>query len=538
MLNSLRTKLITVASVSNILLIAVLAFALLQLHTSEKRFIHFIDTDEAAMTQLNSMLADGLLAGISIRNKVLNPSLDQPRKVTEAAIARVNDNLAKLEAVYLEDTQWQAELKQLRHAWQANQEAKLNVLTKMEANQYAEAEDYLVKVEHPGWFKIRNQLQELVTKQRTRFETTRSEIIAEGKQTLTFGLILSLASLVVGGLLLLLFSNKVVANLRASVAAMRTLDSPSSDLSYRLPVNSTDEAGQLAEAFNKFMHRLQQLVGDVRQTSLDVREQMRDVAKYSSQSASQIGSQRAETDLVATAMTQMSASVQEVANHASETALAANSANTSAQEGSQQVALTLTSINELAAEINLSAQTVRKLNEDSQQVTEVLEVITSVAEQTNLLALNAAIEAARAGEHGRGFAVVADEVRTLAERTRASTEEIQRIIDQWLSQSLEAVASMEASQEKTNLCIEQAQLADEALNEIAAAVSQMHSMTIQIASAAEEQSAVAEDISKSLVEIDSFAVTSSSSAEQAEQASLATQELVRHLRDLVNKFKL
>lgn len=511
---------------------------LYQLHTSETRFVTFIDKDEAAMTQLNSMLADGLLAGIAIRNKVLNPKLEQARPMTEAAINRVNQNLAKLQANYLTDTEWQAELTKLHTAWQENQAVKLDVLTKVEAGQLEEAQTYLMKVEHPGWFKIRAQLQALVEIQRARFDSTRNDIVAKGKENLSLSLILSLISLLVGGTLLLVFSTKVVANLKASVAALRTLDSPSSDLSYRLPVNSTDEAGQLAEAFNRFMQRLQQLVSDVRQTSLEVREQMRDLAKYSSLSASQIGEQRAETDQVATAMTQMSASVHEVASHASQAAAAANSANSSASQGSQQVALTLASINELAEEINLSAQAVQKLNDDSQQVTEVLEVISSVAEQTNLLALNAAIEAARAGEQGRGFAVVADEVRTLAERTRASTEEIQRIIDLWLSQSLQAVASMEASQEKTKLCIEQAQVADAALSEIAAAVSQMNSMTLQIASAAEEQSAVAEDISKSLVEIDTFAVTSSSSAKQAEEASLATQDLVRHLRDLVNKFKL
>ncbi|GLR64582.1 methyl-accepting chemotaxis protein [Marinospirillum insulare] len=536
--NSLRNKLIATASVSTFLLVLVLGLTLLQMHRAEQRFIEFIDRDEAAMTQLNSMLADGLLAGIAIRNKLMNPSLKQPRKVTEGAIQRVNNNIIALQDVYSTDAAWQNELKELNSRWLNNQKAKLHVLTLIENNQLEEAEVHLVKVEHPGWFAIRNQLQDLVKMQRDRFTTTRSDIVAQGQEDLALALGLALASMIIGGALLLVLSHRMVLNLRSTVRAMKQLDSEKSDLNYRLPVRSGDEVGQLAQAFNAFMERLQQLVVDVSKTSHEVREQMRKVAETSTRSSNEISNQRAETDQVATAMTEMSASVHEVASHASEAADAGHRADAAAQEGQEVVARTVHTINQLADEIGLSAAAVRKLNEDSQHVTEVLEVINSVAEQTNLLALNAAIEAARAGEHGRGFAVVADEVRSLAERTRTSTQEIQTIIDQWLSQSMKAVEAMEASQVKADATIEQASLADAALSEINLAVQQIHQMSIQIASAAEEQSSVAEDISQRLVEIDTLADTSADSALETRDAGEAAQELSRHLRDLVERFKI
>lgn len=536
--NSLRNKLIATASVSTLLLILVLSLTLLQMHRAEQRFIEFLDRDEAAMTQLNSMLADGLLAGISIRNKLLNPSLKQPRPVTEGAIQRVNENIVLLQNVYLDDAAWQQQLTQLSGLWQTNQQAKLKVLTLIEQNSLQEAEVHLVKIEHPGWFAIRNQLQDLVEIQRDRFTQTRNKIMDQGKNDITLAITLTLASLVIGGLLLLIISQRMVVNLRNTVAAMKRLDSENSDLHYRLPVRGGDEVAQLAIAFNAFMERLQQLVSDVTKTSYEVREQMRLVSETSTRSSNEISNQRAETDQVATAMTQMSASVHQVASHANEAAEAGNRADLAAKEGQQVVANTIETINQLAEEIGHSAAAVRKLNDDSQHVSEVLEVINSVAEQTNLLALNAAIEAARAGEHGRGFAVVADEVRSLAERTRTSTQEIQAIIDQWLTQSLKAVKAMEASQIKADATIEQASLADVALNEINFAVQQIHEMSIQIANAAEEQSSVAEEISQRLVAIDQLADTSAESAIETLNAGEAAQQLSRHLRDLVERFKI
>ena len=536
--NSLRNKLIATASVSTLLLILVLGLTLLQMHRAEQRFIEFIDRDESAMTQLNSMLADGLLAGISIRNKLLNPSLKQPRAVTEGAIKRVNDNILLLQNVYKYDTTWQQQLAELSNRWKDNQQAKLATLTLVEENRLQEAEVFLVEVEHPGWFDIRNQLQSLVKIQRDRFTNTRNNIITQGKDDLILAISLALASLVGGGLLLLLLSQRMVVNLRSTVSAMKQLDSESSDLNYRLPVRGGDEVAQLAQAFNAFMSRLQQLVTDVTKTSYEVREQMRIVSETSTRSSNEISNQRAETDQVATAMTQMSASVRQVASHANEAAEAGNRADLAAREGQEVVANTIQTINQLAEEIGFSAAAVRKLNEDSKHVSEVLEVINSVAEQTNLLALNAAIEAARAGEHGRGFAVVADEVRSLAERTRTSTQEIQDIISQWLTQSLKAVKAMEASQIKADATIEQANLADVALTEINFAVQQIHEMSIQIANAAEEQSSVADEISERLVAIDQLADTSAESAIETRNAGEAAQQLSRHLRDLVERFKI
>ena len=183
-----------------------------------------------------------------------------------------------------------------------------------------------------------------------------------------------------------------------------------------------------------------------------------------------------ETDLVATAMTEMMATVTEVASNATQTATAANEANTEANTGSKVVLTAVSSIQDLASKLEDSARIIHQLEEGSIQIGTILDVIRGIAEQTNLLALNAAIEAARAGEQGRGFAVVADEVRTLASRTQESTQEIQAMIEKLQTYSKEAVVSMEQSQEQAKESVEQAELAGQSLNTITASIATINDM--------------------------------------------------------------
>ncbi|MGH8381974.1 methyl-accepting chemotaxis protein [Pseudomonas sp.] len=224
------------------------------------------------------------------------------------------------------------------------------------------------------------------------------------------------------------------------------------------------------------------------------------------------------TDQVATAMHEMSATAQEVARHAAEAARAADDADHSAQAGEQVMQATIDTIATVNQEIAGTAAVIRHLEADSARIGKVLEVIRGIAEQTNLLALNAAIEAARAGEAGRGFAVVADEVRSLAQRTAASIAEINQIISAVQSGALEAVKAIESGQQRSEEGAEQVQRAGQMLQRITLAVEAIRDMNRQIATAAKEQTSVAEDISRNLVEITRIATANQQAVQHTEQA--------------------
>lgn len=249
-----------------------------------------------------------------------------------------------------------------------------------------------------------------------------------------------------------------------------------------------------------------------------------------------IRQQQTETDQVATAITEMAASVQEVARNAQNTADAADKADAEAREGRQVVADTSAAIGRLAAEVEKAAGVIQQLEARSSEITSVLDVIRGIAEQTNLLALNAAIEAARAGEQGRGFAVVADEVRTLASRTQQSTQEIQAMIEKLQEGARSAVKVMNLSREQADSSVEQARHAASSLDSITRSVSVITDMSAQIATAVEEQSAVGEEINRNIISIRHISDSNAHTGMESEQAAQNVAQLAMSLRQLAQQF--
>ena len=310
------------------------------------------------------------------------------------------------------------------------------------------------------------------------------------------------------------------------------------DLRVRLEVLSRDELGKLSDAFNRFLDKLQPLIREVGRVTGEVAESAQTLAGMAAANDRLITSEHAAVDQVSTAATEMSAAVHEVARNAQNAADAARSAEVQSREGAEVVGATIHAIRQLAHEVESASDTIQTLEQETANIGAVLAVIKGIAEQTNLLALNAAIEAARAGEQGRGFAVVADEVRALAARTQDSTKDIQQMIERLQGGVQNAVKAMHVGSEKARFSVERAAGVDGALSATGDAVARINDMAAQIATACEEQSSVTEEIARNISDIRDLSNEAAQTSEQSTQASARLSELSHGLAQLVGRFRV
>ena len=310
------------------------------------------------------------------------------------------------------------------------------------------------------------------------------------------------------------------------------------DMTVTFVAHSRDELGDLGQVFNGTVAKIHDLIERVGHTVSQVELQAGQVETVSAQSNQAVSGQRTQIEQVATAMNQMSSTAQEVARSAAAAVSSAHSVNAETVSGRGLVQSQQGSIARLATEIDQSVRVINQLATDSQSISSVLEVIKSIAEQTNLLALNAAIEAARAGEQGRGFAVVADEVRTLARRTQHSTEEIEQMISRLHSGVAAAVKAMGSSHEMASGTVEQSEKVQQALENILGAVGMIVDQNQQIAAAVEQQTAVAHDIDQNIVEINRAGEHAAQGAHQTEAASRQLSIQVIELKQLIGAFRV
>ncbi|MDX1551117.1 MAG: methyl-accepting chemotaxis protein [Marinobacter sp.] len=364
------------------------------------------------------------------------------------------------------------------------------------------------------------------------------KINAPVKAARVAGLIIAVIGLLVS-LIVLHFGIRVLMTpVRNLNRAMSSIASGEADLTKRLDDSANDEFGTLAREFNSFVGNIQNVVRDVQQGAAELGDNVASLRETASTSRNSVEKQQAEVDMVATAINEMSAAAGEIAQSAQQTADAANTADSDSRNSLETVAASRDAVQKLSKEINAAAEVIDKLGKDVTDITSVLEVIQGIAEQTNLLALNAAIEAARAGDAGRGFAVVADEVRNLARRTQDSTEEINNMIERLQSGANNAVDVMKASTAVSNVSMEKAQDAMEALNRIAEAITSISEMTSQIATASEEQTSVTEELNSSITRIADEGQEAAKAASENDVYSGQIESIGTTLRQNVSRFKV
>ncbi|MEK1943365.1 MAG: methyl-accepting chemotaxis protein, partial [Pseudomonas sp.] len=346
----------------------------------------------------------------------------------------------------------------------------------------------------------------------------------------------SLVALVLGLIAALFITRQIVAPLKD---VLRRVDRiASGDLSYDIETRRADELGQLQSSMQKMTLGLRELIGGIRDGVTQIASAAEQLSAVTEQTSAGVNSQKVETDQVATAMHEMTATVQEVARNAEEASEAAKAADLQARDGDRVVGEAVAQIERLALAVGSSTDAMNGLKRESDKIGSVLDVIKSVAQQTNLLALNAAIEAARAGEAGRGFAVVADEVRSLAQRTQQSTEEIEELISGLQSGTQQVATTLESSRDLTDSSVELTRRAGASLGSITRTVSAIQAMNQQIATAAEEQTAVAEEINRSVLNVRDVSEQTAAASEETAASSVELARLGGHLQSLVQRFRV
>ena len=348
-----------------------------------------------------------------------------------------------------------------------------------------------------------------------------------------FTIAIMLTAVIVMALLLRFVVVKPLCAMRAAMHGIET----DADLTRRLKVDRTDEIGSLSRAFNSMLERFDGSLKEVFETTTHLKDVAAKITDVSAQTTEAAEQQRSETDMVATAITELESTAMQVREGATNAADASVEADRTATDGATTTRAAIDGIHSLAGEIERAADVIEQLDQRSQSVGGVLDVIKSIAEQTNLLALNAAIEAARAGEQGRGFAVVADEVRTLATRSHASTQEIESIVEQLQVGARDAVDAMGRARQSAEERREQVETADIGLNRIAENVARIRDLNTQMASAADEQSVVTQDVSRNVITISQLAERTAVDAEQTKEVSDSLRQLSDQLESLVQRFK-
>lgn len=454
------------------------------------------------------------------------------RENAEQVITRIKQALALGEIDDL--SAFEDKFQKLYKSWL---DASNRVITAVERGDISQAEKLSKNEAKESFDDLRNMIDIIQEKQITASETYTVKAI-ELSRDVNRQLLMSLIIGLIVVFLMMLIVPKLITPLLYIRQSVEGIASGNGDLTSRISLHSRDELGDLADKFNQFLDKMHYMVSNIKDCSLRVSHCSSDLSRVSSNNRHALELQSQALDMVVSAVHEMSTAIGEVARNTSRTADQAMNAQDLSMKGLNTVTKTVQQIQHVSDQVSGVSVLITEVEQQVANVTSVLDVIRGIAEQTNLLALNAAIEAARAGEQGRGFAVVADEVRTLASRTQDSTTDIQVMLEKLQSGVRGAVAAMKSSAESAIHSVDTANEAGQALNEINEAVATITDMTVQVAAAIEEQSVVIEDINKNLVQISDQAITTSESANKTDQAGKELDSASHDLMSNIGNFRL
>ncbi|MDX1558942.1 MAG: methyl-accepting chemotaxis protein [Marinobacter sp.] len=385
---------------------------------------------------------------------------------------------------------------------------------------------------------LRNYFDEVGAHADAQAQVRAGEASSEGQSSSVTILLITVAAILISILLFAVFLKLIISSIKTLRDQLDNIAQGEGDLTQRIPVELDDDLGKLASSFNLVLENLQSMISSIQQLSRELGTGATDLARVAKDNNDGVTKQTESISMVATAINEMQSAIEEVAGNASRAAEITREAEEKGRNGARIIRSSSEQVHRLAAQISKAVEVIRKLSDDSDNITSVLDVIRGIAEQTNLLALNAAIEAARAGEQGRGFAVVADEVRTLAQRTGQSTEDIQTMITTLQTGVADIVSVMETGSREATETEKLATDAEQELEAILEAMANIADVNTSVASATEEQTQVVDEINRSITEINDLATESANRSRDIDGISESLEGYARELESQTGRFRV
>ncbi|MGD8643082.1 MAG: methyl-accepting chemotaxis protein [Chromatiales bacterium] len=534
---SIRIRLLISLGLSFGFFVTALLYAVSGLNEVGQEFTEFVERDQARLQALRTMQAEGSQVVIAAAKKLTVPSLEPPLQVAERAALNFDQALASARTLYASDPERAPAIDRIDALWADTRESSIESIRLVEEGDMEGAYDLFVEQSQKHWGNIRKTVQPVIAHEIEKVQQTKATVMANAEGVRMAVILLGGLALFGGVLLVFVTARQITRSIGLTAEGLQSIAEGDGDLTRRMEESGARELGRLASGFNKFASKTQNLICEIAETTEEMNGLSARLLETASGSREAAGRQQEAMDQVATAMTEMTTTVQHVASNASDAADAATEADRESQEGRDIVVNTVEAMRSLTGDVESAVADMKNLQKETEDIGVVLAVIRDIAEQTNLLALNAAIEAARAGENGRGFAVVADEVRSLAGRTQTSTREINEIIERLQSTASATSERMETSRQSAQDTATLASRAGEALQTITQRVGRIRDMNVEIASAAEEQGAVAEDIGRNIVSINELSKQAADAANQTDETGRGLSALSDQVNQLVHRFR-